>query len=281
MSIQCRYGRGRHVERRMLSACYGKCYAYPNHAAFVKSHMKSSIWMAQSQRLTVFHQSPGRASAEKWWEGLFGEPPERRVLNPRVDGFQDEGSLNNHRLNLAFTPDKLDWVWTALTESPTAARYPSLGTMEETLSVFAERVVVPWLPAAPGVTRIAYGGIFIQPARSKDELAEVLSTYIHSLKVNSEPSDFLYQVNRPRVSNVGQGLRINRLSRWAGLRVRLLEVSSTADMTRTEELYALRLEVDINTDADSRELLDPTWLTPLYQELTHLGVEIAARGDLP
>jgi hypothetical protein len=47
-----------------------------------------------------------------------------------------------------------------------------------------------------------------------------------------------------------------------------------------EDLYIVRLELDINTSADFQEELPSDRLNDIFDELAKLGMEIAEKGDI-
>ena len=101
-------------------------------------------------------------------------------------------------------------------------------------------------------------------------------------------SDFSYQINRPRVSATGiTDLQLNRLSRWSAVRLSGILVQITAGQPTARvfesrnELYACRIELDINTSQTFTAALPQEQLSARVEELVKLGAEIAANGDIP
>src|SRR4029077_16583024 len=70
---------------------------------------------------------------------------------------------------------------------------------------------------SPTISRLAFGAVLFQSAESHETGYELLKSYLPKLEVDSKGSfDFLYQINRPRLSMSGiPSLQINRLSKWA------------------------------------------------------------------
>jgi len=91
-------------------------------------------------------------------------------------------------------------------------------------------------------------------------------------------------VNWRRTSNVQKALIINRLTTWSALRIvrKLIQIGGEiATESGGDEIHAVRLEVDHNTDDANRIPFDPDKVIPIYSELIELARENAAEGEVP
>ena len=75
-------------------------------------------------------------------------------------------------------------------------------------------------------------------------------------------------------------LKINRLSKWSvAKRIRSrFEIGQSPQILN--ELYACRVELDINTDAENRDAIPLQILNDLFTNLIALGLEVAEKGDI-
>jgi hypothetical protein len=119
---------------------------------------------------------------------------------------------------------------------------------------------------------------------------QLVAKYLPSVDVDPETSDFLFQLNRPRKSTTLSGLKINRLAKWSvakiqGVHLQMQGASAESGNlitgVKTSELFACRLELDINTDAGWKDTLPAESATSILGELVGLAIEIASKGDHP
>jgi len=155
--------------------------------------------------------------------------------------------------------------------------------MIETLDEFS-RLAEKWLGAddLPDAGRIAFG--LVLHHFEADHMAGYrrLPDYV---PVGIEPDwrDFFFQINIPRdLAREEYGARyLNRLSRWSVSVLRTTRLMLGDQPTVSEgsaPKYALRLELDISTPADSVEPLSRSTLVSLYREMVSAGQAIARDG---
>jgi hypothetical protein len=134
----------------------------------------------------------------------------------------------------------------------------------------------------PPATRLAFGTVMELPARDKEEGYRQLSAYLPFQIGESNSSDFLYRINRPRNSRILNELRINRVSVWSLSMLRQTQLTPSAtghiasSARSTGPQYACRVELDINTDAQFTDPLNNT----IFDELVDLAKEIYTKGDI-
>ncbi len=223
-------------------------------------------WRAESLRVTLFAQAGVELPASDWWLAVVGEPPESKTERLReslhwIVGFD---------LNL----DQ------ELTESPNVGPYPDV------LESFGSKIF-PWLKNGPAIIRLAWGTTLTQPIADRVAGYRKLQEYLPSLKLDPEnSSDFLYQINRPRKSNVVEGLIVNRLQKWSVLAFHSLRFQVGATQAQVQRrldqvLHGCRVELDINTAEDRTAVLPKERVDGLLRELVGIGDEIVTRGDIP
>lgn len=244
-------------------------------------------WLTETLRLSAFPSIPGNVEPAQWWEEAVGQPAENHKFQRTTGVTQDDGPFHGGKLILAVQPLRIDWLFqTSATPTPEEIE-PSLDqllALDAAMELF-QRVADYWLGVSPPLARLAFGAILAIPVDDRPTGYRRLSEYLPNVSIDPDhSSDFLYQINRPRDSRIIPTLRINRLSKWAvaksiAAQIVLgpgpLQVASTG-----LERLSVRLELDINTAAEYNGNLSGAQLPNLYRELTDLGREIAARGDI-
>jgi hypothetical protein len=236
-------------------------------------------WQTQLIRLTAFPLYNDRAKEEVWWERILGAPADARTVKSRENLFQDEGEFESGHLALSIRPGRVDWIWTvdALADLG-AAGIPTLGSFPQALRLFRSKLDA-WLDIAPPIVRLAFGVILDQSAQDKKSTYELLQEYLPAVKLSPDNSgDFLYQINRPRKSQVLPGYTINRLSKWMGMRG-VISNANEKGLLNMKELSVARLEIDVNSNLEGNEPIDPVKIRPLLVELVSLTEEIVRIGD--
>jgi hypothetical protein len=131
----------------------------------------------------------------------------------------------------------------------------------------------------PDTSRIALGLVLSSPTTDRASGYRELAEFIEGVPTNPDASDFMYQVNIPRISHVNvAGLKVNRLSKWGVTLIRQFVLTALA--ARTTQLvnpdrHSLRLELDISTNADFEGLLPPTEMTAIIDDLFEGAREVS------
>jgi hypothetical protein len=137
----------------------------------------------------------------------------------------------------------------------------------------------------PVLQRLAFGPSLFQPVSDRKEGYRKLSTYLDVLKDPENSSDFFYQINRPRTSEIiPGGIIINRLSKWSVAAYEFVAVQIKPDlkaMPVASMRHAIRLELDINTSQDIKTPFNRDNLQYIFDKLVDYAVEISEKGDVP
>lgn len=242
-------------------------------------------WQTESIRLTAFPSPTMNLENTHWWRDVTGQPPETRVSQPRLAGYQEAGLFQGGRLLLNVQPPRIDWNLTPAGAGP-AQEFPTIGPLAAALPQFVVSMG-RWLAAVPAVQRLALGLVLHLPVTDLQDGYRRLTGFLPDLRIDVEgSSDLFYQINRARPSRSGiPGLRINRLSKWsvAIMQQVMLSVSAgrVGQMMETQPITTCRLEVDINTAPSFEGDLPRERLVDITDELADLSIEIALRGDVP
>lgn len=241
-------------------------------------------WGVQVARLTLFLRDPYSVSDKDWLTITGQDEAETRQVIP--GGKRLSGRVPNGALQVAAAGHRFDVVLSAVElEENEELFIPSVGTLDETLKTFVESTC-KWIDQTkPLVVRAAFGAVLTYKTETRDGAYQHLKGLLKSVDVQPEKMrDLLYRVNWKCTSRVQEGLIINRLTTWSALRIvrKLIEIGDEiATESGGEEIHAVRLEVDHNTDDANRTPFDPDKMMPIYSELVDLGRENAAEGEVP
>jgi len=247
-----------------------------------------SAWQVEQVRLTAFSQEVvPLAKAAEWWQDVTGiAPTGKQEANAPgqppiviVQGEWSEGILTIQR-----QPGRIDWFFTP---GPSAAAKAPFALMPQpSKRVETIHKVGSWLKKQKAVSRLAFGLVLMQPMTDQTSANKRLQVLLKdSVVLDPESRDFIYQINRPRNSQVLPGQKINRISKWMVVAVRMMQIALTptgvAPMHMAgPEHVACRLEIDVNTPADLPESALQPNLTQVFTELIEMGLEIQKAGDV-
>ena len=242
-----------------------------------------NTWMSESIRLTCYPLTSPQVGEANYWNQLFGEPPESRTHRIRESIQQDEGIIDNSKLILGIQPMRIDWILS----HPEVLGQFWIGRFLDSLTPFFD-LMLRWLTICPPIKRLAFGTVLVMPVDNREAGYSLLGRYLSHVQLDAEnSSDFLYQINRTRMSRTRiEGLTINRLSKWSVAKMGTFHVEISpntplAISNPTSELFACRLELDINTSQTYQNELPHDQLNNIFQELVDLSRELALEGDIP
>lgn len=200
------------------------------------------VWQVESLRFTLFYQI-GQQPINELWKEFTNEEPSNRMQRHLEGLTVEEGIWNDNSLSVSLRPDRIDIV---LTPAPIMTPVlPSIGQLDEVIEKTSN--VLNKLPFND-VKRIAFGLVLQHPEDSHVCAYQTLATLLPNIKIDSDSSDFLYQINNPIKYKDYPSIKINRLQHWAASRIEFFSF----DNSNKTELFATRLELDINTHpADS------------------------------
>lgn len=251
----------------------------------VETAKNSSTWQAGMLRVTAFASAFDVATVDTWWETVVGAPAESKTVKMKGASQTIEGKFGKGRLTLNVELNRIDWLYGP---DPDFERddFPNIGTYADATTELNSRITT-WIQTAPPIIRLAWGGVFLFPVESKVNSYEILAAHLPSLKLDSVgSSELLYQINRPRNSNVLEGLVINRLQKWSSLRIQRIHLqiapgNQTVSNANAPGVDACRLELDVNSSGERVDPLPAESVSKLYAELTGFSDEIISRGDIP
>jgi hypothetical protein len=210
------------------------------------------------------------------------------LAKPRLSEFHDEGAWGAGKLTLVVKPERIDWVLAA-PENVEAEPGP-IAVLGEYAAVVKEfsSLVNKWFESCSlRFSRLAFGATLMQTVKERAEGYRLLAEYLPSVSLQPDvSSDFLFQINRPRVIDTEFGIRIeiNRLSKWFVARssIRRVAVGPSGAMLAPEIVVdSARVELDINTSANYEGTYTGAEAVQLFPVLVGLATEVAEVGDIP
>jgi hypothetical protein len=242
----------------------------------------ASAWQLQVVRLIAFPDKPPALLEQNWWKDLVIETPQDFVSTRKVGFHDDRGSIQE-RVLLSLTLDLNRVVWEARPHAlvDKSGNYPTFdGQFRQSISWFGN-LMNGWLTTScPPLFRLAFSAKLLRLAANAKEAYEVLAAHLPTVNLDSNPNDFLLQINRRKEkSGVVADLSINRVSTWSKLNVEIV-IEPGKPFRWPDRCYS-SVELDVNSAPERTEILPRTKLPQLFEELTSLGVEIAERGDIP
>ena len=258
----------------------------PDDSAEMQQNGSTAELLCEHFRLTVF-PVPSPVGFDAWWQDVMQELPETTVSQPRKGEHKDEGPFLKGALVLHMQQGRVDWIARprpGVDAEENELGLLNIGTFATAFSEFSSHMR-RWLAKAPTTARMAFGGAALLPVKDRAtgyvELAKMLPLLASAIDPDGS-RDFLYQINRPKRSQVVTHLDINRIGKWSVNASTHLKVSlSGGAIEATPGLmsYNRRVEFDVNTSQENIDPLPHDRLGELFDELTAMALELVNDGD--
>jgi len=159
-------------------------------------------WLTQSVRLSLFVTPEALTVQPPTWQALTNTEPENRLARTTVLQVE-EGPFAGARLQLRTQqapPPRIDLFLVLATAAAESGVPPSLGSFDEVMQsmrVPSERL----LRSGIATVRLALGVVHVQPADDIQDANRILQESVGPTRLRLENArDFVYRINRPRVS---------------------------------------------------------------------------------
>ena len=246
-------------------------------------------WKAETLRATAFYnvgETP--KDVNHLWRLITHREPLQVTSRSAESLHIAEGTFGSagNQLQCTIRPERVDWV---LLPSP-----PLVQPIQGLITVGPLEVVLPpfqdlsarWLQMSSAINRLAFGAVLLVEVDDLPGANEILCTLLPSLNLDLEGvADFLYRVNRRRNLSSIPDNPVNRLSTWSvaqGGSVQLTMIGNVnPQVTRQDNRFACRLELDVNTVGMFPTPLGEAKAADLFNDLVNLGKEISEKGDIP
>jgi len=244
-------------------------------------------WLLEQVRVTAFRYPGVDMDPEIQWKTFAATAPEQIQVKPGIKSARFEAPYGPGRLILSVDPQRIDWTLVPVASEEAPDFFPVLGNASESATAFV-KAAGGWLSSevCQRLVRFAYGCVLLHAFKQRIEAYQLLARKLPAINLDVDNSgDFLYQINRLTTSRLIDGLRVNRLSKWAAIRL-IMGVMAPAGpgvpmrYPPVADVYATRLELDISSDADRNEDLPRKTLGELLLELIEHANRIAINGDV-
>lgn len=241
-------------------------------------------WELESVRITTFRTSQAEDD-RLLWDEVVGTEPDFEGRSRSDQGFRylaaspDKLGMRSLRVDRAGT--KADWYVGSVRFHEPPADEPMVGPLAETLPHLRTFMNL-WSRKSTGTSkRLAVGLILLGEAYAeKADAFRSLARFLPDVKLDPAASDFLYQINRPRLS-ASSTFGINRLSQWSIIRMLDVQVDGDGRSTIPRSEYRRRVALDVNTSPEFSGVFRPDQQGSVLHELLGLALEIASMGDTP
>lgn len=242
-------------------------------------------WKCLELRLTAFPRNPFVEFTSGFWENVTLEKPEIQNLQPKKHILHEDGIYGENKLLLDITPGRIDLKFSAdFKNTPESEELATLGDIDSNLSVFSKLADSMFKNNRfPEIKRLAFGIVLINPVESLEEGYKELKEMLQdSITINFEDtSDFLFQFNKKVHHTLDdEDLILNKLRRHSVQKwsfIQFVNDIQTNNFTN-KDLFATRLELDINSAAERIKPISKESLGSLYNKLVELGNTIIS-GD--
>lgn len=248
-----------------------------------ESSFRKMKYSSESLRLTAFFLAGSVKDLGELGNGIWSriatEPAEEDSSRPKEFTRTLKGNLSDTvSMLLTVTPARVDLLLLPIVSSA-PENFPNLGEQEEAIKLLAEKCD-QFYAGLTDVVRLAVGGNFLCFTKDNNETYNLFSEVIPSIDWSGQDvSDFFYRLNRPTTSKVVAGMKLNRLCSWAAIRLQGFVPLGTR-MVSMNAHHALRVEIDVNTDAERVDAIDADPVT-LAKELTESVLDRLLNGDRP
>ena len=239
-------------------------------------------WVAEAMRLSAFPLNEDAALETLHWEQGVGVPPETVSRSAQLPRVIEEGAWNNGRLQVDSQRGQIHWR--ALSSTPNLNGPMNIGPLPSAIPPF-RALMDQWLGThCPPASRIAFGANLIFPAGSLQEACNHLDGMLPTVSVATDDvHDFMYRINRRRMSRHANSLEINRLATWSvveGINLEVAIIAGVPSPRPAQVRHFCRLELDINTVPIPGQEIPQEALPAIFGELIDAATEIAMKGDV-
>lgn len=239
-------------------------------------------WDVEVLRLSLFSTAVVPIS-DRDWEAIT-TVPEAETRQNLPGGKSYAGKFSDGQLTFTSLGDRIIIVLSSIPKEPPQQEMPSLGPWETVRETFVKNTC-RWLSEVSNpIIRIGVGAVLLHRTDSRRDTYRELKSLLRSVNVDPDQMrDLLFRINWPKQSATVNGLRLNRLTTWAAMQYNTIAVNFNVPSvpTHISEMYALRLEIDHNTDPERKTPFEQEALVPIFQELVEMACETASVGELP
>jgi hypothetical protein len=241
-------------------------------------------WKTESLRLSLFCSEPISLS-DADWKAITGED-EAETRRKVAGGRAMAGPFLDGNLTISAIGSRLDCILNQPNSSPAFEdnHFPSVGAWPGVCDDFV-KATADWLGSfTVPVVRLAFAPNLFGECPTRLDAYRNLTSLIKTVSGDPEHlKELVFRINWPVSSASVNALILNRITQWSvvELQIQTLTVQpGGAALNASPVAFAIRLEMDHNTDGGRAEPFDQSRLVPIYRELVMLAAENAEKGEL-
>lgn len=206
----------------------------------------NNFWHVESLRFTLIYSIENRPSINGLIEKITGSLPSNRTERPQENYLVEEGLWQENLLSIVSYPDRIDLLFSSNAAPSAVPRLSNVGLIDDVVPIAAS--LLDNISFAE-VTRIAFGLILIHPEHDHAGAYQTLQKLLPNVKIESDAREFLYQINLPFKLKKHPEIEINSLRKVSAIVFKYFNVFESTNKN-IKELFASRIELDINTHQD-------------------------------
>lgn len=238
-------------------------------------------WKVESLRLTCFSTGPIHADTIRGaWKMITDEEPETEATNRQAGTYTESGQLlEGVQLDMRTEFNRVDWVIYPANAANTAniGELLNIGGVD-CLAPFFDRFTMWLANTSFDINRLAIGVVSLHQVLSREACYEELTALLPFLTLDPATSrEFLLQINMPIESRALEGTEVNRMARFSAARFKMF-IGDMQSLMPTPELFATRVELDLNSSAERPQLIEKAQLLTLKEELIAAAIDVFTKG---
>lgn len=242
------------------------------------------VWRPVYLRLIAFPVELAFAASQNWWTELTGKEFESAEEKRGRCEREVTGEYGGVRLALSVNPLKIIWTAEPIVQENPEEAVTTLGRFADRCIWFRD-LMSKWLTSVkPELHRLAFAGLLVYPVEGgRRETYQMLDRHLRLIDMPLDGSDFVYRVNKPKVSRLGpEAPKINVLRSWLAVRAghTAMPVPQGSEVVLSEA-YCCGVDLDINTVAEFSGPFPNSRLDELFSEFTDLALEVVTNGEVP
>jgi hypothetical protein len=210
-------------------------------------------WQTEFLRVSAFPIS-GATVVPNSWKEITGNDPHESGKHPGPMSF-DAGPFFAGRLSVGYQPGRIDLVLMP-DQTGRSEGLRHLGDFNPAMDMVLPAARKMFRPDMV-MQRLAVGALLFHPVESAEDGYKVLRSILPVAREIPETArDFSFQLNVPVTLSVTgiSDIQINRLLKWNAARLQIANIVGGSDVPTQivggTEIYGVRVEMDINTQAD-------------------------------
>lgn len=252
-------------------------------------------WLLESMRATFFFTEPHLWKPRQLLQTVTGQTPTNVQQPIAMSIIQESCPLGAGQFTIGQNASRVDMVLAAVPSAPSVIavgsklspeepQFIKIGPYQENLPEF-KRTLESLAPKLSNFSRIGVLPIVLCEGPRPDDIFRLLCELFPKFGLERDGiEDFIWKTNRRRQSKFVDNLMINRLATWTVIQTQKLEMVASFPagpmfQATPTGLFAVRGELDMNTDHLRKEPLPGEPVIKLFSELLSHAERFMSSGD--